>query len=78
MHVVTSEIMGDLQSPSLRLPSVDGILLANVLHSFRDLHGFLRRLLFLTDNFLRESREEIPCQMNAQESRQKMSMIFEP
>jgi ubiquinone/menaquinone biosynthesis C-methylase UbiE len=46
------KMVGDLQSPSLRLPSVDGILMANVLHFIREQHLFLRRLLSVTDRFL--------------------------
>ena len=46
------KIVGDLQSSSLRLPSVDGILMANALHFIREQHIFLRRLLSLTDRFL--------------------------
>jgi trans-aconitate methyltransferase len=46
------KIVGDLRSPSLRLPSVDGILMANALHFIREQHLFLRRLLSVTDRFL--------------------------
>ena len=46
------KILGDLRSSSLRLPSVDGILLANSLHFIREQHLFLKRLLSLTDRFV--------------------------
>jgi ubiquinone/menaquinone biosynthesis C-methylase UbiE len=46
------KILGDLRSPSLRLPSVDGILMANSLHFIHEQHLFLRRLLSVTDRFL--------------------------
>jgi SAM-dependent methyltransferase len=46
------KILGDLQSPGLSLPSVDGILMANVLHFIREQSLFLRRLLSVTDRFL--------------------------
>jgi hypothetical protein len=46
------KILGDLRSPILRLPSVDGILMANALHFIREQHLFLRRLLSVTDRFL--------------------------
>ena len=46
------KIVGDLQSSSLRLPSVDGILLANVLHFVREQQVSLRNLLSLADRFL--------------------------
>lgn len=50
--VAIRKILGDLRSPSVRLPSVDGILMANFLHFIREQHLFLRRLLSLTDRFL--------------------------
>jgi ubiquinone/menaquinone biosynthesis C-methylase UbiE len=46
------KILADLQSPGLSLPSVDGILMANVLHFIREQSLFLRRLLSVTDRFL--------------------------
>ncbi|AEU35263.1 class I SAM-dependent methyltransferase [Granulicella mallensis] len=46
------KILGDLRSPSLRLPSVDGVLMANSLHFIQEQHLFLRRLLSVTDRFL--------------------------
>jgi hypothetical protein len=46
------KIVGDLQSSSLRLPSVDGILMANTLHFIQDQQAFLRRLLSLADRLL--------------------------
>ena len=50
--VTIRKIMGDLQSPSLRLPLVDGILMANSLHFIREQHLFLGRLLSVADRFL--------------------------
>ena len=50
--VAIRKILGDLRSPSVRLPSVDGILMANSLHFIREQHLLLRRLLSLTDRFL--------------------------
>jgi len=46
------KILGDLQSPDLSLPSVDGILMANVLHFIWEQGPFLRRLLTVADRFL--------------------------
>jgi trans-aconitate methyltransferase len=46
------KVLGDLQSPNLALPSVNGILMANSLHFIRNQHAFLDRLLSLTDTFL--------------------------
>jgi ubiquinone/menaquinone biosynthesis C-methylase UbiE len=46
------KIVGDLQSSSLRLPSVDGILMANTLHFIKEQETFLRRLLSVTKRFL--------------------------
>jgi ubiquinone/menaquinone biosynthesis C-methylase UbiE len=46
------KILGDLQSPGLSLPSVDGILMANVLHFIQEQSLFLRKLLSVTDRFL--------------------------
>jgi hypothetical protein len=46
------KIPGDLGSPSLLLPSVDGILMANTLHFIEDQQAFLGRLLSVTDRFL--------------------------
>jgi SAM-dependent methyltransferase len=46
------KIVGDLQSTSLRLPSVDGILMANILHFVHEQQVFLRSLLSLADRFL--------------------------
>ena len=36
------KVLGDLQSPGLRLPSVDGILMANSLHFIWEQRLFLR------------------------------------
>jgi hypothetical protein len=44
--------LADIGSPSLRLPTVDGILIANTLHFIRDQQVFLSRLLSVADNFL--------------------------
>jgi ubiquinone/menaquinone biosynthesis C-methylase UbiE len=46
------KIVGDLQSSGLRLPSVDGILMANTLHFIEEQKAFLRRLLPVADRFL--------------------------
>ena len=46
------KIVGDLQSSSLRLPPVDGILMANTLHFIQEQQAFLRRLLSVADRFL--------------------------
>jgi ubiquinone/menaquinone biosynthesis C-methylase UbiE len=46
------KIVGDLQNPNLRLPSVAGILMANSLHFIQEQEPFLRRLLSVTDRFL--------------------------
>src|ERR1700730_15777809 len=46
------KVLGDLRSSSLRLPSVDGILMANSLHFIREQHLFLKRLLSFTDRSL--------------------------
>jgi ubiquinone/menaquinone biosynthesis C-methylase UbiE len=43
---------GDIGSSRLRLPVVDGILIANTLHFIQEQQVFLRRLLSLTDRFL--------------------------
>jgi glycerol uptake facilitator-like aquaporin len=46
------KIVVDLQSASLRLPSVDGVLMANTLHFIQEQQVFLRRLLSVADCFL--------------------------
>jgi hypothetical protein len=46
------KIVGDLQSPSLRLPTVDGFLMANSLHFIRDQKLLLRKLSSLAESFL--------------------------
>ena len=46
------KIVGDLQTSTLRLPAVDGILMANTLHFIQEQRVFLRRLLSLADRFL--------------------------
>ncbi len=50
--VAIRKVLGDLRSPGLRLPSVDGILMANTLHFIQDQHLFLKKLLSVTDCFL--------------------------
>ena len=50
--VEVRKIVGDIDSLSLRLPSVDGILMANTLHFIREQQALLRRLLSVTDRFL--------------------------
>src|ERR1700730_3108317 len=44
--------LGDIGSLSLRLPAVDGILIANTLHFILEQQIFLRSLLSVTDRFL--------------------------
>ena len=44
--------LGDIGSLSLRLPAVDGILMANTLHFIQEQQIFLRSLLSVTDRFL--------------------------
>jgi hypothetical protein len=46
------KILGDIGSPSLRLPPVDGILMANSLHFIREQQAILRKLLSVTDRIL--------------------------
>ena len=46
------KIVGDLQSSSLRLPPVDGILMANTLHFIKEQQAFLKRLQSVADRFL--------------------------
>ena len=46
------KVVADLQNSSLRLPSVDGILMANTLHFIQEQQLFLRMLLSLADRFL--------------------------
>ena len=60
--VAIRKILGDLRTPSVRLPSVDGVLMANSLHFIREQHLFLRRLLSLTDRFLIVEYEAIPAE----------------
>jgi SAM-dependent methyltransferase len=50
--VAIRKVLGDLRSPSLRLPSVDGILMANSLHFIQDQHVLLKKLLPATKCFL--------------------------
>lgn len=44
--------VGDIMSPNFLLPSVDGILMANMLHFIHEQQVFLRRLVPMTDRFL--------------------------
>jgi hypothetical protein len=50
--VAIRKVLEDLRTPGLRLPSVDGILMANFLHFIQDQHLFLRKLQSLTHCFL--------------------------
>jgi hypothetical protein len=50
--VVIRKVLADLRSPGLRLPSVDGILMANSLHFIQDQLLFIEKLLPLTNSFL--------------------------
>ena len=51
-RVEIRKTLGDIGSSSLRLPSVDGILMANTLHFIQKQQELLRRLLSVTDRFL--------------------------
>ncbi len=51
-QVKIHKIVGDLQSPSLRLPTVDGFLMANSLHFIQDQQLLLRKLSSLAESFL--------------------------
>jgi SAM-dependent methyltransferase len=53
------KIVMDLQSSTLRLPSVDGVLMANTLHFIQEQQLFLRRLLSVADCFLIVEYERI-------------------
>jgi hypothetical protein len=44
--------LGDIGSLSLRIPLVDGILMANSLHFIREQEVLIRRLLPVTERFL--------------------------
>ncbi len=44
--------LGDIRSSSLRLPMVDGILMANTLHFIEDQQMLLRRVLSVADRIL--------------------------
>lgn len=50
--VSVHKMVGDLTSPSLRLPRVNGVLMANCLHFIREQRALLKRLLSVTDRFL--------------------------
>jgi ubiquinone/menaquinone biosynthesis C-methylase UbiE len=50
--VTIHKVLADLRSPSLRLPAVDGILMANSLHFIQDQDQFLRRLAPVADRYL--------------------------
>jgi hypothetical protein len=50
--VAIRKVLGDLRSPGLRLPPVNGILMANLLHFIQDQPLFLRKLLSITECFL--------------------------
>ena len=50
--VAVQKVLGDMRSPSLNLPSVDGILMANSLHFIQDQHRLLRRILSVTSCFV--------------------------
>jgi trans-aconitate methyltransferase len=51
-RVQIRKIITDLQSSTLHLPSVDGVLMANTLHFIEEQQVFLRRLLSVADHFL--------------------------
>lgn len=46
------KIVGDLRSPSLRLPMLDGVLMANTLHFIQEQRPLLRRILAAADRLL--------------------------
>ena len=50
--VTIRKFLADLRSPDLRLPSADGILMANFLHFIQDQHLFLKKLQSATNRFL--------------------------
>jgi len=50
--VTIRKIAGDIRSPTLRLPTVDGILMANSLHFIQQQESLIARLLFLASSFL--------------------------
>ena len=50
--VAVQRVLGDMKSPSLNLPSVNGILMANSLHFIQDQHRLLRRLQSVTSCFV--------------------------
>jgi hypothetical protein len=50
--VAIRKSLGDMRSPGLRLPSVDGIRMANSLHFIQDQHLLIKKLLPLTNSFL--------------------------
>ena len=51
-EVEIRKIVGDLESRTLRLPIVEGVLMANTLHFIREQQSLMRRLLTVTDRFL--------------------------
>jgi SAM-dependent methyltransferase len=51
-RVEIRKTLGDIGSPSLRLPPVDGILMANTLHFIQEQQALMRRLVSVTDSFL--------------------------
>jgi hypothetical protein len=50
--VAIRKVLSDLRSSSLRLPSVDGVLMANSLHLVEDQHLFLMKLSSVAERFL--------------------------
>jgi ubiquinone/menaquinone biosynthesis C-methylase UbiE len=46
------KIVGDIESSTLRLPTVDGVVMANTLHFIREQQSLLKRLLAVTDRFI--------------------------
>jgi hypothetical protein len=51
-RVEIRKTLGDIGSPSLRLPPLDGILMANTLHFIQEQQALMRRLVSVTDSFL--------------------------
>jgi len=51
-EVEIRKIVGDIESSPLRLPAVDGVLMANTLHFIREQQSLVKRLLTMTDRFI--------------------------
>lgn len=51
-EVEIRKMIGDIESSTLRLPAVNGVLMANTLHFIREQQSLLKRLLTVTDRFI--------------------------